>query len=195
MYIAHRINSSYLANDLPLEYGIEFDVRDSNGRLIVTHDPFTDGEQLEDFLKNISVKRFLIVNVKCEGIELNILELLKKYKFENFFFLDCSFPAIVKLSKMGENRIALRFSEFENLANVIDNKDKATWVWVDCFSYFPLTKKIEEVLHAHNINICIVSPELQGQPEKIEVYKNYIKENNISVDAICTKSYNIKQWN
>ena len=116
-------------------------------------------------------------------------------KFENFFFLDCSFPAIVKLSKLGEKRIALRFSEYENLSNVIDNKDKATWVWVDCFSYFPLTKKIEEVLHAHNIKICIVSPELQGQPEKIEVYKNYIKENNILVDAICTKSYNIKLWN
>ena len=194
MFIAHRVNNSEYANSISIDYGIEFYIIDSNGKIIVTHDPFTEGENLEDFLSKIS-KRFLIVNVKSEGIEEKTLELLKKNGFEDFFLLDCSFPAIVKLSKLGEKRIALRFSEYENFANVVDNKDKISWVWVDCFTYFPLTKKIEEVLHAHGLKICMVSPELQSQPELINKYKNYIKDNNIFIDAICTKDYNISNWN
>lgn len=193
MYIAHRINSSDHANSISLEYGIEFDLRDSNNKILVTHDPFTQGEEFEDFLSKLS-NRFLIVNIKSEGIELKVLELLKKYKFEEFFLLDCSFPSIVKLSKLGEKRIALRFSEYENFISVIDNKDKISWVWVDCFSEFPLTKHLEEVFHIHGLKICVVSPELQGQPELISTYKDYIKQENINIDAICTKSYNISRW-
>lgn len=41
----------------------------------------------------------------------------------------------------------------------------------------------------------MVSPELQSQPELINKYKNYIKDNNIFIDAICTKDYNISNWN
>ena len=194
MFVAHRVNSSSYENTISKEYGIEFDIRDSNDRLIVAHEPFTEGEEFEEFLSKIS-KRFLVVNIKSEGIELKVLELLKKYGFEDYFLLDCSFPAIVKLSRLGEKRIALRFSEYENFMNVIDNKSIINWVWVDCFTQFPLTKKMEEVFHAHGLKICIVSPELQGQSELINKYKNYIKENNIFIDAICTKEYNIPKWN
>jgi hypothetical protein len=193
MIIAHRVNSSEYANSIIEDCGIEFDLRDSNNKIIVSHDPFTKGEEFEDFLSKIS-KRFLIVNIKSEGIEIQVLELLKKYEFEDFFLLDCSFPSIVKLSKLGEKRIALRFSEYENFANIIDNQDKVNWVGVDCFTRFPLTKSLEEVFHAHGLKICIVSPELQGQPELIYKYKEYINNENIHVDAICTKEYNISSW-
>jgi len=193
MFIAHRVNSSEYANSIVRDCGIEFDLRDSNNKIIVTHDPFTEGEEFEEFLSKIS-KRFLIVNIKSEGIEMRVLELLKKYEFEEFFLLDCSFPSILKLFKLGEKRIALRFSEYENFANIIDNKDKVSWVWVDCFTHFPLTKSIEEEFHSHGLKICIVSPELQGQPELIYKYKKYIYNENISVDAICTKEYNISTW-
>ena len=54
MYIAHRVNTSEYANSLPKECGIEFDIRDSNGSIIVTHDPFTEGEEFEIFLSKIS---------------------------------------------------------------------------------------------------------------------------------------------
>ena len=193
MFIAHRVNSSSHAENIRSIYGIEFDIRDSNGIIIVTHDPFTNGENFEVFLSKLS-KRFLIVNIKSEGIEEQALELLKKYGFEDFFFLDCTFPAIIKLFKKGEKRNALRFSEYENITHIFENKDKIQWVWVDCFTYFPLTKKIEELIHAHGLKICIVSPELQGQPEYIDKYRKYINDNNLVIDAICTKEYNIDLW-
>ena len=193
MFIAHRINTWQEENTLPEEVGIEFDVRDSNGKIIVTHDPFTDGEEFEIFLSKIS-KRFLIVNVKSEGIEQNILAILKKYAFEDFFLLDCSFPAVVKLISQGEDRIALRFSEFESIETIYSIADKIKWVWVDCFKNFPITKDIETKIHSLGLKICIVSPELQGRPEDIDNYNLFIKENNIIIDAVCSKIYNLIKW-
>jgi hypothetical protein len=194
MYIAHRINNSNLANSLPEEYGIEFDIRDSQNSIIVTHDAFTSGEDFENFLSKLSVKRFLIVNVKSEGIEERALYLLTKYGFYNFFFLDCSFPAIIKMSKQGEKRIAMRYSEYEPLEMIKLNKDKIQWVWVDCFKTFPLTKAIEKSIRDMGLKICIVSPELQEHGNDIVNYKEYIKKNSIYIDAICTKEFNVKLW-
>ena len=42
--------------------------------------------------------------------------------------------------------------------------------------------------------ICIVSPELQGQKEKISLYRQQLIDNNIIPDAICCKEYNIYEW-
>ena len=42
--------------------------------------------------------------------------------------------------------------------------------------------------------LCLVSPELQGQPEKIEKYAEQIKKEKIIFDSICTKVYNIEKW-
>jgi hypothetical protein len=193
MFIAHRINTWQEQVDIPLNIGIEFDVRDSGGKIIVTHDAFTDGQEFEEFISNLH-KRFLIINVKSEGIETNILNILKKYAFEDFFFLDCSFPAIMKLFRMGEKRIALRFSEFESIENISLMANKIQWVWVDCFSRFPLTKDISDYIHSLELKICIVSPELQGRPIDIIQYSKYIKDNSIAIDAVCSKFYNLNKW-
>ena len=45
-----------------------------------------------------------------------------------------------------------------------------------------------------NYKLCFVSPELQSQSEKINIYKNYFQENDIILDMICTKNYNIEKW-
>lgn len=193
MFIAHRINTWQEQINIPLEVGIEFDVRDSGGKIIVTHDPFTDGQEFEEFISHLH-KRFLIINVKSEGIEINILEILKKYSFEDFFFLDCSFPAIIKLSHLNEKRIALRFSEFESIENIILMANKIQWVWVDCFTQFPLTKYISDYIHSLGLKICIVSPELQGRAIDIIQYSKYIKDNSITIDAVCSKLYNLNKW-
>jgi len=194
MYIAHRINSSALANNLPKDYGIEFDLRESEKSIIVTHDPFTHGEDFEYFLSNLNTNRFLIVNIKGEGFEEKVLGLLKKYKFEDFFLLDCSFPAIIRLSNLGEKRIAMRFSEYESLETIWLNKDIIQWVWIDCFTQFPLTKSIEKQIHSMGLKICMVSPELQYHGNDIEIYGKYIRNNFIKIDAVCTKEYNVSLW-
>jgi hypothetical protein len=193
MLIAHRINTIDELIQLPDDVPIEFDIRDRGEKIIVQHDPYKNGVCFEDFLPYLK-NSFLIVNIKSEGIEYRVLELLKEYDITNFFLLDCSIPMIYKLSNMGEKRIAVRFSEFENLDSVLQWKDKVEWVWVDCFYSYILTKESEKILHENDFKICLVSPELQGRVEDINLYKNKLISENIKVDAVCTKYANFELW-
>ncbi|WP_418513908.1 hypothetical protein [Corallibacter sp.] len=192
-FIAHRINTVKELKELPHDYGVELDIRDYENNLIIHHDPFTNGESFEDYLKHYS-HGTMILNIKSERIEHKVLELIKKYEIKKYFFLDSSFPMIYLLSKSGEKNVALRYSEFEGLDTIFNMANKVKWVWVDCFSKLPITTETYKQLKDLNFKICLVSPELQGQDEKIEVYKEYLKTNNIIFDAICTKSYNIERW-
>ena len=194
IYISHRINTINELLTIPTEYGIEIDLRDYNNDIILSHDPFSIGDIFEDFLKYYKHK-FIILNIKSERIEYKILDLLKKYYIKDYFFLDSSFPMIYNLSKNGEKNIALRFSEYESVESVLLMKDKIKWVWVDCFDSFPLTTEIYKIFKNNGLNICIVSPELQNQDDKIELYRDYMyNNNNIIPDMICTKNYNIDRW-
>ena len=101
---------------------------------------------------------------------------------------------IVKLGKMGEKRIAARLSEYESINNIIALSSYISWVWVDVFTCLPITKKLSENIHNMNLKICLVSPELQNQNEKVDDYINILKNNNIKIDAVCSKKYNISKW-
>jgi hypothetical protein len=195
-FICHRVNSSEELNKINKQFGTEIDIRDDNksGKLILAHDPFVNGEYFEDYLQKYK-HNTLILNIKSERIELDCLKLLEKYNIKNYFFLDSSFPMIYLLNKNYQNnQNACRLSEFENLQFFLDNKDMFSTVWVDCFTKFPLNKENYALINKENKNICIVSPELQKQPEKIETYRNYIIENKIIPTMICTKIYNIINW-
>jgi len=193
-FYCHRINTSEELNYVENNFGVELDLRDKGDELILAHDPFTDGELFSNYLKNFN-KKSIILNIKSERIEHKILDLLKERGIDDYFFLDSSFPMIYKLSKFGEKNIAIRFSEYEPLDMVEKCKDMVKWVWVDCFKKFPLNKENYQKIKEWGLKICLVSPELQGHPvERIETIKKYIFENNIEVDAICCKYYNVEKW-
>lgn len=191
-YLAHRVNKVDELEALSPAYGVELDLRDNvDGTLYINHDPFVLGESFEAYLKHYH-HGTMILNVKSERIEHQILKALKPYPEIDYFFLDCSFPMIKLLSDMGERKIALRFSEFEGMETLKVMAGKVDWVWVDCFTYLPLDQKTFDEIKALGYKICIVSPELQGQAEKIEAYAEQIK--GLQIDAICTKEYNIERW-
>ena len=192
-YIAHRINTVEALNTLPPGTAIEFDVRDSNGRLIVTHDPFTSGPFLEDFLLKCR-GRFLIVNIKSSGIEPEVLRFLQEQQLTEFFLLDCSPPMMRQISDTGETRLAVRYSELEGLDTVLKWAGRAQWVWIDCFSSYILTRETETLLHSKGFKLCIVSPELQGRPDDIPILKDLLSKPKIQIDAVCTKSYFFGRW-
>jgi 4-diphosphocytidyl-2C-methyl-D-erythritol kinase len=101
---------------------------------------------------------------------------------------------IVRLSNEGEKNIAIRFSEYEGLDTILNMKGKVNWIWVDCFTKNPLTKEIYIKLKQEGFKLCFVSPELQNQSEKVKEYKDYFEKENIIMDMICTKYYNIEKW-
>lgn len=193
MYIAHRINTVAELQMIPLEYGTEIDIRDLGERLVLQHDPYVDGEDLEYFLQHYR-HGTLILNVKSERIEHRVVELIQKYNIQDYFFLDSTFPMIFLLSNQGEKKIALRFSEYEGIDTIRSMIGKVDWVWVDCFTQLPINQENYALLREWGFKLCLVSPELQGRDQDIEEYKHYLDEQGIVFDKICTKSYNINRW-
>ena len=186
--ILHRINTIDQLKRSSKKFGVEVDVRSYNESLILHHEPFKKGPDFSKWLKYYS-HAYLIINVKEEGLEIPILKLLQKFKVKNFFFLDQSFPFLIKFSKKILMNTAARFSEFESIDTVINIKNKIKWVWVDCFTKLPITKINFTALRKINIKICYVSPELQGE-RNIKKIKNFvanIKDKKLIPDAVCTK--------
>lgn len=194
IFISHRVNKVEELRGLELQYGVEIDLRDNvNGTVYMEHDPFTPGEDFESYLKEYK-HGLMILNIKSERIEYKVLELIKKYNIKEYFFLDSSFPMIKQLAFEGERNIALRYSEYEGLDTLKVMQGKVEWVWVDCFTKIPLNREIYNEIKSMGYKLCFVSPELQGQGEKLESYAEYIKDQGIIFDAICTKKYNIEKW-
>ena len=186
--IAHRRNTLLELNETPTKYGVEVDIRSYGDKLVIHHDPFIEGESFNSWLSAYQ-HGTLILNVKEEGLEDRLIALMQSSGIEDYFFLDQSFPFLVKWSKVGENRCAVRVSEFESIKTVLTLAGKVKWVWVDCFTKFPLNYDDSKQLLDMGFKICIVSPELQGRDANTEIPDliTLLTEQKIVADAICTK--------
>ena len=192
-FIAHRINTLRELEGLRTDVGVELDLRDAGDRLILRHDPFGDGEGFREYLERYR-HGTMILNIKSERIEHRVLELVREYGIERYFFLDSSFPMIWLLSQEGETNSAVRFSEFESIETVLAMEGRARWVWIDCFTRLPVDGKSAARLKAAGFKLCLVSPELQGQPEKLEPYKAFLDAEGVELDAVCSKIHNYDFW-
>ena len=195
-FIAHRRNTIAELQATPNEYGVEVDIRSNNGQLIIHHDPLLGGENFEVWLEYYQ-HGTLILNIKEEGLEAHLIELMKKHKISDYFFLDQSFPFLIKWSKFGEHHCAVRVSEFESIETALMLAGKIDWVWVDCFTHFPLTGSDALRLQDAGFKLCLVSPELQGRPAEIEIPQlaALLRKRSIKTDAICTKKPEIWKAN
>lgn len=197
-FICHRVNSTseYPATQFA---GMEFDVRDSDGLVLVTHDPFTKAIDLESFVIRIpKIKEFFyIVNIKSEGIEEKVREILDKYEMSNFVFLDSSFPTIARMSKEGEKRFAIRASEYESIQTAVEMSGKVQWVWIDCFKSIEHIPMQVMIAKGCGYNVCLVSPELHKHSNDVEMIRlisDSIKKHNLVIDAICCKKTSLIHW-
>lgn len=186
--IAHRRNTVAELAATPAEYGIEVDIRSHGERLIIHHDPFREGEDFETWMQSFR-HGTLILNVKEEGLEARLLEIMRSRSVEDFFFLDQSFPFLVKWARNGERRCAVRVSEFESVDTALTLAGKVEWVWVDCFTRFPLTTESAGRLQRAGFKLCLVSPELQGRPAETEIpqMRALLGSLGIAAEAVCTK--------
>lgn len=186
--IAHRRNTLAELLATPATYGVEVDIRSYGNKLVIHHDPFIEGESFDAW---IAAYRHgtLILNIKEEGLEVRLIELMKLHGIEDYFFLDQSFPFLIKWSNMGERRCAVRVSEFESVETALSLAGRVDWVWVDCFTHFPLSRESAKRLTDAGFKLCLVSPELQGRNAESEIpaLAAQLSERGIQPDAICTK--------
>tara|TARA_B110000977_G_C10905473_1_gene427047 strand:- start:197 stop:844 length:648 start_codon:yes stop_codon:yes gene_type:complete len=171
-------------------FGVETDIRDFNGELVICHD-IPDGykkeiirvEELFKIYKSNHNKFSLALNIKSDGLQENLSTLLKQYDIKNYFFFDMSIPDSINYIKKDLN-VFLRQSEFEKEVPFYND---IKGIWLDCFESIWYDR---ELIEKHLVNgkiICLVSEELHGrlhQPlwEKIKSWKFNLNDNII----LCT---------
>lgn len=183
----HRINHSRELTGIPSCDGVEIDLRSKNNQIILQHDPFIEGEELISWFEKWQGHE-LILNVKEEGLENRILEILDSFSAKNYFFLDQSFPFLIKTLKFGNRNVASRVSDLESYetALMLDSK----WVWLDCFSGdWSFLSDVVPKLRFQGKSLCLVSPEILRLDSKAELLdlQRIIHENDLQLDAVCTK--------
>jgi hypothetical protein len=186
--IIHRRNTILDLLRTDSRYGVEVDVRSEGGQLIIHHDPYVHGELFDEWI-NAYRHGTLILNVKEEGLEEQLTSIMRSHGIVDYFFLDQSFPYLIKWSNFGEHRCAVRVSEFESIETALTLAGKVDWAWVDCFTRFPLDEESAGRLKGAGFKLCLVSPELQGRHPEVEIpqFVSLLKGQNIVADAVCTK--------
>ena len=189
--ILHRINKIKELRTISHLFGVEIDIRTYGNDLILSHDPYNNGDKLEDYLSEYK-HGTLILNIKESGIENDVLALIQKYDVNSYFLLDVEFPYIVSASENKIKNIAIRFSEFESIDTVIKFKRLINWIWIDTFTKLPLNQNAINVLRG--FKTCIVCPERWNRPNDITSYKDQLKNMKFSVNAVMTSKHSAKLW-
>ncbi len=189
--IIHRVNKIQKLKKIDQKYGVEIDIRALGSELILNHEPFKEGEKLIDYLDEYN-HGTLVLNVKEDGIEENILQMVKqRSQIKSFFLLDVEFPYLYRESRKGEKNIAVRFSEDESIETVKNYVGMVDWVWIDTNTKMPISNNNKNILK--NFKNCLVCPERWGRPYDIKMYKQKLDSIGFVLDSVMTsldcKSY------
>ena len=168
------------------EMGTETDFRDYNQVLKISHNVAKpDSLDADKFFAIFEgMDKTLALNVKADGIQLLLKELLKKYNITNYFCFDMSIPDTIGYIQEGL-KFFTRESEYEPIPAFYLEADG---VWVDGFKSdeWITEDKIEKYLEDGK-RVCLVSPDLHGRDyrKKWEEYRgmSVINDNNI---ILCT---------
>jgi len=190
--IIHRVNTVIELQKIKPKYGVEIDIRAWRNNLILNHEPFKNGEKLDDYLDNYN-HGTLVLNIKEAGIEKEVLKVVRERPhIKNYFLLDVEFPYLYRASREREKNIAIRFSEDEGIETVKNYIGKVDWVWIDTNTMLPITEKNKNILN--KFKKCLVCPERWGRPSDIDSYKQSLKKINFSIDAVMTENKYVKNW-
>lgn len=149
-----------------LGFGTETDLRDSNGKIVISHDmPCGDEMSFEDFLLILNGRNLpLALNIKADGMHRSIKKILDKYGHTNYFTFDMSIPDMINQIKDGMN-------VFTGLSDVLSEPvllEKSNGVWLDCFNSDWYNSKIIDDLIKQNKKVCIVSADLHKRNTSLQ---------------------------
>lgn len=168
-----------------LGFGTETDVRDYNGKLVISHDiPDSSAISFEEFLEiycSYDKNLFLALNIKSDGLQNKLQEILAKFQVNNYFVFDMSVPDGLKYLQQKIHSFT-RQSEYEKEPSFYEDADG---VWLDSFK----SDWIENDLILEHLRkgkkVCLVSPDLHKR-NHLEIWQRYQtlrSENNL---FLCT---------
>lgn len=141
--------------------GIETDIRDCNGRLVVSHDmPLSetagDLDTLLSHYQRCECGAPLALNVKADGLQSALLAKLQTYQVRNYFVFDMSVPDALGYRRLNMP-FAARLSEYEPPGIL---HDQASHVWLDAFEGEWYSMALIQSLLEQGKHVAVVSPEL-----------------------------------
>ena len=74
--IIHQINKIKKLRQIDKQFGTEIDIRSKNSKLILNHEPYSNGDTLVNYLNEYN-HGTLILNIKETGIEDDVIKLIK----------------------------------------------------------------------------------------------------------------------
>lgn len=188
LLVAHRRNLPAELVRTPPDLGIEMDIRSYGDRLVVTHEPFDPGVDLEEWLDGYR-HAFLVANVKEEGLEERVEQALAARGIEEWSYLDQSFPFLVRTLRRGESRCMVRVSEYESVATALAMDPRPQWVWLDSFTGALPPVGDLAALADGGYRVMLVSPELQARDPEPEIagIRRTLGDAGLELHAVCTK--------
>lgn len=159
---AEKNTDAAFSHSFSLGFGTETDVRDFNGRLVISHDIATGTEiYFEKFLDlanlhNHSEPLTLALNVKADGLASLIGRTIEDYKDLDCFVFDMSVPDMRDYLNKGIP-VFTRMSEVEQQPAWLE---RCEGIWLDGFESEWFTNTLIHDLLRRQKRVCIVSPEL-----------------------------------
>lgn len=175
-----------LTNAVEKGFGIETDLRDYCGELVISHD-MANGTSVraEDFFRHytdLQSNATLALNVKSDGIQKILADILKRYRITNYFMFDMSIPEMVIYKRDGF-RFFTRHSDIEEQCVLYQY---AIGVWLDSFyGQNWLTKDIIQKHLDEGKQICVISPEIHGY-EGTYIWSMLKQYNDVGQIMLCT---------
>jgi hypothetical protein len=158
-----------LREALTFGFGIETDIRDDRGRVVISHDSPTGSEPLLDELleayRAIGSNSVMALNVKADGLHESVQESLTRYEIPpaQYFLFDMAPPdALGYISR--SMPCFTRQSEIEPAPAFID---RASGVWLDCFFSDWIDKEAIQRHCGSGRRVALVSPELHGRNREV----------------------------
>ncbi|MNS23804.1 hypothetical protein D3C72_556300 [compost metagenome] len=169
-------------------YGVETDVRDTNGRLVISHDmaqadamPF---ERFLDIYRSHGSPGWLALNVKSDGLHVALGEALRGAGIDRYFVFDMSVPDGLHYLKGGLTTFTRR-SEYE-IGSSLDAS--AAGIWWDCFESGGDAALAGSALRSGKVG-ALVSPELHHR-EHCDVWQTWRDDIEMAVERsalmLCT---------
>jgi glycerophosphoryl diester phosphodiesterase len=167
-------------------YGIETDVRDYDGQLVISHDPPSrQAMGFDRFLQiclSYPAHGKLALNVKADGLQNALKTALDHAGVTNYVTFDMSIPDLLGYRRAGLP-FYVRRSEFEG-ASPLDAE--AAGAWLDAFvAPYADATLVRATAAAVNGDIALVSPELHNRPyaEAWEIWRD--------LEAECAKPFTL----
>ena len=171
-----------------LGFGTETDFRDFNGELVISHDiannSCLNASTFFEIYNKHDCTAPLALNIKADGLQHKLKDLLTQFQIENYFVFDMSVPDGLQYLKHNINTYTHE-SEYE--VNPSFYKE-ASGIWLDEFHSHWITEDTIASHVRHGKHICIVSPDLHKRDYMTEwaSYKHIEKKLGINNLMICT---------